>query len=137
MQKFSSRQLRQCLTEALEFARTSNSEAIARLERGLEDARRAQDAGAISLLAKNAGLIHMESNALDSAAICFEEALQNEPSDGYLYLALIDVYQRLGYEDKARRAITGCREIAKTCEDPDFISILQKRGILSEGNPES
>jgi tetratricopeptide (TPR) repeat protein len=129
MQTFTPRQLRQCLVEALELARMSDHvEAVARLERGLKDARTAGDARAISLLAKNAGLISMNSSALDRAASYFEEALNSEPSDAYVYLVLSDVYRRLGHEDRAKRALATCLEMAKISEDEDLFAIIQEKG---------
>jgi Flp pilus assembly protein TadD len=119
---------RESLVEAMELARMSNpTAALVSLERGLKEARIARDSGAISLLAKNAGIISFNSGELDRALAYFEEALDREPRDAYLYLMVADVYKELGREDEAKQAISTCWELAKKNKDEELLSILQER----------
>ena len=123
---------RRVLEEALALARRSlPEEALGLLDRNLADAREAEDSHSVAVFAKNAAIISTNIGDLQRAVDYYAEAIQSQPGDAYLRIALADAYERLGQEQRAREALSKCHEIALMERDEDLLKILRERDFCS------
>jgi tetratricopeptide (TPR) repeat protein len=118
------------LEEALRLARGSSSEeALTLLESGLADARRAEDSEAVAIFARSAGIISSNVGEFQRAIGYYSEAIERQPTDAFLWIALAELHERSGEEGAARDALTKCLEIALLKEDSEILAMLRKRGL--------
>lgn len=124
---------RRALEEALALARRSlPEEALELLDRSLADAREAEDSHSVAVFAKNAAIISSNVGDLQRAIDYYAEAIQSQPGDAFLRLALVDTYERLGQAQRAQEALSKCYEIALLERDEDLLKILRERGFHLE-----
>ena len=111
------------LRRALALARSKPEEARTVLAAGLVEARRSGDPQGVAALARHAALLCEQANALGEALAYYEEALQHEPDDAYLYYAVGNVRGTLGQRDSARAAFLDSLELGRQQGDDDMIGI--------------
>jgi len=120
--------VRRSLEEALDLARHSRvNEAIARLEEGLNEARKRRDAEAASSLARHAGLLSFAVGNNRQAVSYYREALATEPEDAYLHLALAEAYISLGHADSVLTSLRRALELATEADDGELAEMVSKK----------
>ena len=124
------RQTRRALEEALALARRSQpEEALALLDKSLAGARQAEDSGAVAILARNAGIISSNVGNIQQAIRYYSEALERQPDDLYLRIALAGEHESQGQPETAREMLSKCHEIAVSVGDEDILEILHEQGF--------
>lgn len=103
--------------------------ALSMLEEGLQIAGTNQDAVWIKLLSRNAGLLCERIGDLTKAVAYYEQSLQHDKGNPYTYLALGELYAKLGNEIMSSACLNSCYEIATLNKDQDLVDLLEEKGF--------
>ena len=113
------------LRKALALAPTDPEGALAIVADALAHAAELPQQAASSL-AKHAGVICTSLNRYHEAIGYYEAALRHPPDDGYLSVAIGDLYRRVGEPGRARLSLQLSLRIATEHADAELSSLVEK-----------
>src|SRR6266511_770020 len=94
----------QTVRQALALAASQPRKALEILDSGIARARAISDSASTSRLASHAAVIAEQSGELERATQYYADALEGEPTDPYLYIALGSLKLRLNNVSEAKSA---------------------------------
>jgi len=100
--------------------------ALKLLEKSIREVQANNDQAACILLYRHAGVISYHAGDLGRALRFYEQARQSGSEDAYLYLAIGDIYRRIGNNAEAHAAFTHAGRLGAASGDSDVVKMASE-----------